>query len=229
MASYLPLADGPLRDWAKNFSDQISAGGDPTALGLTLDQTMAYASLSGDYATKLAASINPETRGGATVLAKNNTKKALVAMSRELAMIVTNHPGVTDEQRYDMGLNIKDTTPTPVPPPDESPTIDVRSVDGWTLNIRLHDGSANRAKPEDVTGALVFSYVGDEAPVSVDDWKFEGTASKTNTKVIFPSTIVPGTKVWLTAAWVNGKLQSGPAAMPVSRFINYGGIAKKAA
>ncbi len=230
MASYLPLADGPLRDWAKNFSDQISAGGDPTALGLTLDQTMAYASLSGDYATKLAASINPETRGGATVLAKNNAKKALVAESRRLAMIVTNHPGVTDEQRYDMGLTIRDTTPTPVPPPSESPTIDVLSVEGWTLNIRLHDDSAtSRGKPEGVTGALVFTYVGDVAPVDVDAWKFEGTASRTTTKVIFPSTLAPGTKVWLTAAWVNRKLQTGPAAMPVSRLISGDGLSKKAA
>lgn len=229
MASYLPLADGPLQDWADNFSAKISAEADPATIGLDAKQVTDYAALAADYATKLAASVNPDTRGGATVLAKNTAKKALVAESRKLAMIVTNHPGVTDQQRYDLGLNIRDTTPTPVPPPDESPTIDVLSVDGWTLNIRLHDGTATkRAKPAGVTGALVFTYVGDVAPVDVEAWKFEGTASRTNTKVVFPSTLAPGTKVWLTAAWVNRKLQSGPAAMPVSRLISGDGLSQAA-
>ncbi len=226
---YLNPSDEGVRNWADNFSSRISAEADPGVLGLDAVQVSAYAALQMDYDTKFTLATQPTTRGGATILAKNLAKKPLVSESRKLAMIVTNHPGVTDQQRYDLGLTVRDNEPTPVPVPSTAPTIDVKSMDGWTLSFRLHDGDAtSRAKPTGVKGATIFSYVGDEAPVDVEAWKFEGNITKTDSKVVFPSTLAPGTKVFLTAFWFNTRAESGPAAMPVSRLINYGGMSQAA-
>ncbi len=229
MASYLPLTDAGLLNWSANFNTQLDALTDPTIVGLTSAQATQYASAQSAYDAAYTAATDPSTRGKATVFAKNEAKKSLVAISREFAMAVTNHPGVTDQQRLDFGLTVRDTEPTPVPPPSTSPTIDVLSVDGWTFNLRLHNGdSTSRAKPEGVKGATVFSYVGDQPPVDVDDWKFEGSQTRTEVTIEFPTTLSPGTKVWITAFWFNPTSQSGPAAMPISRFINYGNMSQAA-
>ena len=73
--SYLPQTDGGLRDWSANFSAQL-AGMDPTTIGITLDESTAYAALQADYATKYAAAINPDTRGSATVARQERGQEA---------------------------------------------------------------------------------------------------------------------------------------------------------
>lgn len=225
--TYLPATDSGLLNWVTNFSTIINLN--PPTYGLEVEEAAAYGALRDDYAAKYTAAVDPATRGGATVLAKNQSKKVIITESRKLAMFVTTQPTVTDEQRYDLGLTVKDTDPTPVPVPDTSPTIDVLAVEGWTVNFRLHNGdSTKRAKPEGVRGATMFSYVGEQPPSSIDDWKFEGSITKTDTKIVFPTTLAAGTKIWLTAFWFNPTSQSGPAAVPVSTQINYGGLSQAA-
>jgi len=227
--SYLPQTEAGLLNWSANFNAQITAVADPDTIGLSAAEVTAYTAVQADYAAKYTAAVDPATRGSATVLAKNIAKQTLISESRKLAMAVTSHPGVTDEQRHDMGLTVRDNTPTPVPPPSTSPTLDITSVDGWTVNIRLHNGeSTSRAKPVGVKGAYAWTYVGETAPTNINEWHFEGSTSKTNTKVLFSDELAPGTKVWLTAAWVNGKFETGPACTPVSTVINYGGLSQAA-
>lgn len=223
----MPTTDSGVLNWSANFSSGIA--GNPAALGLTPDEATAYAALQSDYATKYAAATDPATRGSATVLAKNTAKKALVAESRKLAMAVTNHPGVTDQQRHDLGLTVRDKELTPVPAPEAPPVLDVVSVHGHTFKLRLHNGeSVRRAKPAGVQGATIFSHVGDAPPQDLAAWKFEGSTTKTSVDVIMPGEVAPGSKVWLTAFWFNRKSQSGPACTPVSTHVGFGGLSKAA-
>jgi len=228
-ASYLPLTDSGMLSWSANFSAKIGALVDPTTVGLTAQQVTDYATLQADYDTKLTAATDPATRGGATIFAKNEAKEALIAESRKLAMIVTNHPGVTDQQRYDYGLTVKDTEPSPVPVPSTSPTIDITGVTGNRISLRLHNGeSTSRAKPVGVKGATVLTYLGETAPTSVSDWTFEGNTTRTIVNIDIPASVTPGTKVWITAFWFNTKAESGPATPPVSTNIPGGGLSQAA-
>jgi len=227
-SSYLPSREGDLLAWTSNFSTQIGALADPTVIGITATDVTDYATLQADFATKYAAAVDPSTRGGATVLAKNEAKEAIVADSRRLAMAITNHPGTTDQQRYDLGLTVRDTQPTPVPVPSESPVIDITSVQGHRINLRLHNGeSTSRAKPTGVVGATLFSYVGDAPPSDLSAWKFEGNVTRTILKLDMPSSVEPGSKVWITAFWFNTKSESGPATSPVSTYLG-GGLSQAA-
>ncbi|MEM1108508.1 MAG: hypothetical protein AAGH99_07440 [Planctomycetota bacterium] len=137
-SSYLPQTDAALNSWAQNFATQIAA--DPEALGITAAEVTSYTALQADFTTKYAAATNPDTRGGATVLAKNTARKSLVAQSRKLAMAITNHPGVTDQQRYDLGLTVRDKELTPSPVPGSAPNIDLVAVQGHVIKLRLHNG-----------------------------------------------------------------------------------------
>lgn len=197
----------------------------PTTYGLTAEQATAYTTAQGAFLQAYQLANNPATRSPSNIETKDDAKAALIAETRKLVNIVQAYPGTTDTMRVDLGITVRDYDPTPVPVPGTSPTIDILSVDAWTVKLRLHNGdSTSRAKPAGVKGASLFSYVGGTPPVSVDDWKFEGSVTTTLTQVVFPDTVTPGTVVWITAFWFNPTAQSGPAATPVSTRINYGGM-----
>lgn len=224
---YLPATDGGLNDWAANFGAQITA--DAPDLGITPEEAGGFTVLQTDYATKYAAATNPETRGRATVLAKNTAKRLLVRESRKLAMKITNNPGVTDQQRNNLGLTVRDDDPSPVAVPDTSPIIEVVSVKGNRISLRLRVSAngepvSGRGKPTGVTGATVLSYVGEQPPTEISDWKFEGSTTRTSVLLDMPASLAAGSKVWLTAFWFNRKSQSGPATQPVSTSVLGGAV-----
>lgn len=223
--SYLPNTDSGLRDWAKNFSDKAAALLDPTAVGLTAAQVIEYAAAYADYDIKYIAAVEPNTRGGATILAKNQSKEALIVLSRELAMYVANASGTTDLQRYEFGLTIPDTEPTPTPVPTTPPNLSIQLVTGRVVTIRLRDAENpdSRGKPEGVIGAAVLSYVGEAIPSDLGDWKFEGNTTRAvNVNVAFPPSVAAGSQVWITAFWFNTRGESGLAASPVTTNVSDG-------
>ena len=113
----------------------------------------------------------------------------------------------------------------PVPAPGSAPTIDVESVRNSTVSLRLHGAGdpTRRGKPAGVSGAAVYSFVGAAALTDERDWTFEGLTSKTKMNVTFPNTVTPGSKVWFTAFWFNERKQNGPAADPVTTYLQGGG------
>jgi hypothetical protein len=98
------------------------------------------------------------------------------------------------------------------------------------VSLKLHDSTsgAKRGKPPGVSGASVFSFVGAVAPSDMGSWKFEGSTGKTKVDVSFDNSNAPGTKVWLTAFWFNGRKQSGPACAPVATNLQGGSVSMAA-
>lgn len=226
MASFLPDRDDELLAWSVNFSTRITAT--PTAFGLTAALATAYATVHSNYATALAA-CDPGERSKADVAAKNVARATLKAQASLLAKLVQGTASVTDSQKIELGLNVR-AEPTPRPAPAAPPTLAVKVVSGWTVSIKLSDSqdSGRRGKPADVIGASIFSYVGATPPTDISDWKFEGNTGRVKQNVVFDDTLAPGTKVWLTAFWFNGRKQSGPACAPVSTNLQGGSVSMAA-
>jgi hypothetical protein len=225
-SGFLPTTDAALLAWSVNFNALVVAT--PTAYGLTAALATAYTTLHTAYATALAAAA-PGMRTKATVAAKNTARTNLKIDARLLDRLVQGTASVTDAQKLSLGLNVK-SNPTPIPPPSSAPGLDVVSVSAWTVKIKLHstESGATRGKPPGVSGASVFSFVGATPPNDIASWQFEGNTGRTNVDVIFPNTVAPGAKVWLTAFWFNGRKQSGPACTPVSTNIQFGGVSMAA-
>ena len=225
--TYLPSRESDLLTWTKNFEQKIVA--DAAAYGLIEKQATDYNLAQAAFAAAYQVANDPDTRSPGNIRIKNTKKDELVASTRQLVDIAQAAPEMDNDKRVALGITVRDTDPTPIPAPSEAPAIDILSMVGWTLELRLHRGDATkRAKPAGVKGATVFSFVGEQPPSAIDAWKFEGSITKTETKVNFPTTLAPGTKVWLTAFWFNPTSQSGPAAVPVSTQINYGGLSQAA-
>lgn len=232
---YLPSREAELIQWSRNFDSFITA--DPPAYGLDAAQAAAYNTLHLAFEAALQAAANSATRTHPVILAKNDAKEALIAEARRLVNIIQAFPGTTNQERGDLQITVRDTEPTPVPIPGDAPTIELLSVKGRTLQVRLRDvqNPDRRGKPDGVDGASVFYYVGEEVPPSEpDQWKFFGSTTRTLIDIECPTSVPPGSKVWVTAFWYNSKAQSGPASPAVStRFADVlspppGGLKKAA-
>jgi hypothetical protein len=225
-SSFLPDRDADLLTWAQSASAFITAT--PTAYGLTAAIATAFASTVTAYSTALEA-VEPGVRSKMTVLTKNNAKTALKTNIRNWAKIVEGTATVTNAQKAQLGLNVR-ANPSPIPAPSTAPNLDVVSVLGRTLRVKLHDGSGTRrGKPVNVRGASIFSYTGTTPPPAVDDWKFEGSTGKTVIDIPFPISLAPGATVWLTAFWIGSRMESGPACTPVSTTFGAAGVSSIAA
>ena len=226
MGQTLPLTDNALLAWSLNFSTKVSSM--PTAFGLTAAQAASYALVHGTFASAMAA-VAPTVRNKSATAAKNTARTALKLAANQTVDLVNGTPTVTNSQKISLGINVR-VKPVPAPIPTTSPGLTVLSVSAWSVNLRLHDSasSAKRGRPPGVIGAALFSYIGATPPVDIGGWQPEGMTGKTNVTISFANSNPPGTKVWFSAYWFNGRKESGPSTPPVSTYLQGGSMSMAA-
>lgn len=215
--SFLPTREAELALWSTNYNNLIAVNF--ASYGLTLQMSQDYTTKHDDFIALLQVASDGSTATPSAIVNKNIAKRELIAEARKLARIIQANPAVTDGQRSDLGLTVRDVDPTPVPAPQFAPVMDVVSRSGWNVTVRVHDSQSDALKPAGVLGVTVFSYVGETAPVNIGDWKYHGMQTRTTVSVEFPTELAPGTKVWLTAFWYNRRGESGPGSPPMSALI----------
>jgi len=223
MAVTFPRTDAALLAWGQNFYTVANAGS-ATLYGLTSAQCTAFNTLVTAYQTALAA-CEPGQRNKQAVSAKNAARTSLKTSARLLSNIVEGQATVTDAQKIALGINVRQS-PSPTPIPTTSPVIQVASVSGFliTLRLRASAGSKARGKPTGVIGASIFSFIGDVAPTDLSQWTFQGNTGKTQVNVDIPNTTAKGATVWFTAFWFNGAKYSGPMTAPISTTVQGGSV-----
>jgi hypothetical protein len=213
---------------AANFATLIS--GSASTYGLTSAQATSFGTLNTALQSAYTTAITPETRTPVAIEAKN---LALINMRRNailLARIIYSTLTVTNAQLVSLGL-LPRTIPTPRPVPGTPPVIEVASVSGRLVNVRLHGAppDSGRGKPFGAIGANIFSFVGDEPPSDPRQYHFEGMATRTITQVLFPNSVESGALVWLSASWVSARGQIGIGSTPISTNLQGGAILPEAA
>ena len=216
---FIPRRDAEFRDWSGNFVQQTNA--DPSQWGLTPAQSTQYASLHDAFASAYRIASDPGTRTAPSIMGKNAARGELERYARLLVRIIQATPGVTDQQKVELRITVRDVNPSPVPRPHESPRVFVKLLHGSTVRITLRSAdSPRKGKPAGIAGAMVYSFVGDTPPDSLSQWNLEGGTTRTTMDITFgPTGIFPGAKVWITAYWYNPRAQRGPAAQPKSTYI----------
>lgn len=217
----VPTKDSSLLNWATNFNTRGVAS--PVTFGLTAAQMTAFTGVFNSFVTAYNAANVPGARSKSLTSAKDDAKAALLLEARSLYALVSANVTVSNANKDLIGVNVK-AKPTPIPPPSAAPALDIVSVLGKTVKIRLHDASnaSKRGKPAGVKGAAVFSYIGATAPSDPSQWSFEGNTTQTLFDVAFPISAAPGAQVWLMAMWFNERAQSGPGCTPVGANLQYG-------
>jgi hypothetical protein len=221
----IPTKDTLLVAWGANFDEKATPS--PVTYGLTAAQATAFHTLYQAFLTAfndVAEAREAGTRSKPLTTTKDTAKRSLLTTARELYGFIQDNSTVSAANKEAIGVNPRNRLPSPIPPPDAAPDIDVIAASGNTVKLRLHEaGSTRRGKPAGVIGANVFSFVGETAPSEESEWTFQGGTGKTNFDVEFPPGTAPGARVWFTARWFNQRKESGPAATPVGTNIPGGG------
>jgi hypothetical protein len=210
---FIPTTDRKFRDFSDNFFNVCAANA--AAFNLSEPVMTRLDDLTSDFAQKLSAATNPQTRGVRTVFEKDECKKVLVAEIRKIARQVNGLMDVSNDQRQALGLNVRDTTPTRVPVPSVAPYVRITDAKSGQIHFELRQDGDLRAKPDGVADALVFTFVGENPPADPRQWVYCMTTGKTNCTTAFPEGS-GGKKVWVAAFWTNSKGQNGPSSVPVS-------------
>jgi hypothetical protein len=217
---FLPNQDLALLAWARHFGEMISIS--PESWGLSGAQAAEFVGLTDDFAASLAL-CEPGVRNKSSVVGKNTARTAMKALARSLAFIVKGQTQVTDAQRIELGLSPRVGASSAIPRPADAPAVSVETVRGSVVRVRLSDASVmRRGRPPGTAGAIVMTCVSDQTPDTNAAWRFFDTTSETTIEIPFATSIEPGTRVWVRAAWVNPTLQRGPMSEPVYTHLQFG-------
>ncbi len=218
MPDYIPAADSDLLSWSINF-DALIAGGFAT-YGLVVGDATAYNALHDAYVASLNAATNPATRTSVTIQTKNSDRAALVAKARDLVGIIQADPNTTDTHRAELGITVRDATPTTIGAPITKPVVNVEAIGNLQHLLRIRDEATplSNAKPQGTQGAEVFVSYGDDEPAEVSAMSYVGTA----TRALFTvphATARKHTTAWYKVRWISPRGETGPISDDVSASV----------
>jgi hypothetical protein len=217
-ADFLPARDAALALWTANFATLTTAT--PTAYGLTAPQAADFSDVNDTWQAALATATNPATRTKPSVNAKDAARQAVRDSARQLGQIAQSFPDITGEQLADLGLTVRKTTRTTIPPPSTFPLVDILATGSHALKIGIHDQNTpnKRARPFGVIGAQVYVSFGPAAPTAIAGMTFIGLQTRfpINWDVGAENT---GKTCWVIARWQNAKGDTGPISGAVSSVV----------
>ncbi|MGB7159618.1 MAG: hypothetical protein WBD40_16240 [Tepidisphaeraceae bacterium] len=226
-SSYFPTKDAQVVTWANTFASVLSAS--PLPYGATPAIATAFQTLATNLENAYTTSQEPATRTKGTIASKNEARALMKEAARKIVRVIYAQT-LTDQQLIDIGLRAYDPVPTPSPIPAAAPILEVVSVFGRQVRVKLKDASGERrGRPQFVAAAQLYSFVGATPPSGSDGWKMEACVTRTSIIVQFPETVAAGAKVYLTACWMNSRGLTGPACTPVVSQIGYEGAMPLAA
>ncbi|MEK6701192.1 MAG: hypothetical protein AABZ53_02940 [Planctomycetota bacterium] len=215
MSSYIPSRDADLESWLQNFKTLIAAT--PTNYGLVAADGTAITTSYTAWHTAFLAATNPTTRTKITVAAKNQQKALTLVLVRGYAATIRANLAVSDAFKAGLGLHIKDTQPTPVPPPSTYPVLAIRSMGAGLQNLIATDQGASdsRARPVGSAGLLIYRAIATGPvgePTAATFLAFVGRPALQSTFISADS----GKTATYFARWTNAKGEMGPWSPPVS-------------
>ncbi len=141
-------------------------------------------------------------------------RAALEKEVRPVTNFVQGYPKTTNADRAEMGITVRDTSPTPAPAPSSRPLALVESGQRLTHQLRLVDESTptRRARPKGVQRAEVFVALtppGQPAPANPSDYRYIGSVTRGETTLSFESD-KGGMQAHYLSRWVSTSGATGP-------------------
>ena len=209
---YMPRPDGDFAAWANHYYEAVkkfydAQGFDPTDLK---PLETALETWNKDYPAHVAA----QQRAEGARQAKDAARAALEKEVRPVTNFVQGYPKTTNADRAEMGITVRDTSPTRALAPSSRPLALVESGQRLTHQLRLVDESTPtlRARPAGVLGAEVWVKLVDAdqpAPTDPAALTFLTMTTKPSFRAEFKAGEGGKTAVYM-ARWVNTRGEKGP-------------------
>jgi hypothetical protein len=207
-----------------NFAARV--GTTPGSFGVPAERVAGFVALDAALQAAYRKAAEPGTRSPVAIRGKDHAITAMRTAAIQLTHLIYGTRSVTDSDLINLGL-LPRRTYTRVPAPSVRPGVRIGPVNGRTLSVKLYDLESGRPrKAARTVAALLYSFVGENYPADPKAWKFHRATSRTACELVFPNDLPAGTRVWICAAWVNGKQQLGPRSTPVMTYLQGGGVSK---
>ena len=215
MADYIPRPDAEFNTWQANFLSYVDTN--QASFGLTAADltplTTAQASWRGDY----QAHITAQTAAEGAQQTKKNTRDSYESSLRALVRRLQGLPTLTDAQRAEMGITLRDVprAATGVPATRPIASVDTSQRLRHTINFTDETTPNSRARPEGTMGCEIWVKVGDPAPTDPGQLRFLATDTRTPYVAEYGGEDA-GKVAHYMLRWVNTKGEQGPWSQTVS-------------
>ena len=220
---YIPSKDSLFVAWLTNFAALITAN--PVNFGLVAGDALTIQGKADSYDAAYTLAIDPGTRTPATVAAKDVARTEAEATVRPFAVQISLNDGVTDENKVAVGVTVRKTVPTPVPPPASAPVLGLVSQNPGRIQLSYRDDAlpAGKSKPDGCIGLEIYTAVGTVAAVDPAQALYRGTITKSPNTLDFGAEdkgkIVVMWGRWVTRSGPAGKAQAGPWSVALQTIV----------
>ncbi|HVU62757.1 MAG TPA: hypothetical protein VHC70_02180 [Phycisphaerales bacterium] len=215
MPTVPPVRESDLDAWLNNFKTLIAAN--PTNYGLTAADATSITNAFNSWHTAWVAAVSDGTRSKLTIETKNEQKASVLFVVRGyMAQILANR-GVSNTLKMGLGLHVRDTTPTPVPPPSTRPALKVVKTGSGFQTVTAADEATplKRARPAGSVGLLIYRAVAEDAVGDPANAQFLTFVGKPAAQSNFTAAD-RGKMATYFARWTNARGEVGPWSDGVS-------------
>jgi hypothetical protein len=209
---YMPRPDGNFAAWANHYYDAVEKW--YSVQGFDKELLAALKKALDTWNAQYPAHVAAQQRAEGARQAKDAARAALEKEVRPVTNFVQGYPKTTNADRAEMGITVRDTSPTPAPAPSSRPLAIVDVGGRLTHQLRLVDESTptRRARPAGVLGAEVWVKLVDAdqpAPTDPAALTFLTMTTKPSFRAEFKAGEGGKTAVYM-ARWVNTRGEKGP-------------------
>jgi hypothetical protein len=220
-----PTRDPQLVPYTINFAGLLNS--EYATFQVTQAQAQVYNTASNTYVAAVEQrqqAIEQGMRSKPATRTRDQARKALLSVGRNLYDFIQSSPNISDADKERIGVHVRDVSPQPARVPTQRPKVDVVAVNGWTLTATIRGEQGRGRKPAEAISAFLYTFVGEEYPSEPSLWAFHGAVTRSPYELTLANTVPAGSRVWLCAAWVNRRGETGPISVPISVNIQGGGV-----
>lgn len=213
---YIPSNDAELIEFARNF--QAKTADSPTDFNLTAVENSELNTLIQTFKTDYTENNLQQTAARASRQKKDDSKKLLVPALRKQSQTAQTS-NITDEQRTELGLTVRDKTKTSVGAPETFPVARIDTKQQLRHIIKFYDSeSESKGKPAGVRGAQIWIKIGGEPTINEDDYRYLATDTESPYMAAHKAEDV-GKQAHYILRWENSKGETGAWSSAVSATI----------
>ena len=211
---YPNLTNAGWQKWGKNSVTIVNES--PGIFGVSTAAAAAALAAFNDYSAAYDAAVEPATRSTPRVQAKDDALRDFKSAIKPVVATIQANAAVTNEQRRELGLRVRDLVPTAATVPAAAPSAGAMLTGPQSIRVIASNplDPHRRGKPAGIKSVAVHVWYGSGAPGEVGQWPLHTLSGRTSVDLIWPG-MTADTAVWVSCCWVSTRNECGAFSQPV--------------